>query len=276
MRAKLALSLALLPLAGLLATTDLSGRSLPVQPPTTLEMKDMTWEQVQGVVAGGATTVIVPTGGIEQNGPHMVLAKHDYIVADAARRIAGELGRTVVAPVVSYVPEGDWDPGTGNLQFPGTIGISEAAFDGVLDGIARSLKNSGFKLICFIGDHGQSQSVQKTVAERLTKAWEKAGVRVVHIDAYYDDKEQMQRLLADGETAKTIGDHAGIIDTSELLAVQPAGVDLAKDRRPGFTIPLLSRGTGASGEPSRSSPARGKWLIDLRINAAVRQIRGML
>ncbi len=276
MRAKLLAALALLPLGGLLIATDLAGRSLPPEAPATLEMKDMTWEQVQGIVAGGATTVIVPTGGIEQNGPHMVLAKHDYIVGHAARRIAAELGRTVVAPVVSYVPEGDWEPATGNLQFPGTIGISDAAFDGVLEGIARSLKNSGFKLICFIGDHGQSQGVQKAVAERLTKAWASGGVRVVHIDAYYDDKEQMLRLLADGETAKAIGDHAGIIDTSELLAVYPAGVDLTRDRKPGFTIPLLSRGTGASGEPARSSPSRGRWLIDLRINAAVRQIRGLL
>ena len=68
---------------------------------------------------------IVPTGGIEQNGPHMVLGKHDYIVRQAADRIAHELGHTLVTPVVSFVPEGDYDPPSGNMLFPGTLGVPQ-------------------------------------------------------------------------------------------------------------------------------------------------------
>jgi hypothetical protein len=62
----------------------------------TLQMADMTWVEVRSAVARGYTTVIVPSGGIEQNGPHMVLGKHDYIVDWAATAIAKELGRTLV------------------------------------------------------------------------------------------------------------------------------------------------------------------------------------
>ena len=264
--------LALLPVAGVLMAALAAGGSqtAPVAV-TTLEMKDMTSEEVAGVVKGGAAIVIVPTGGIEQNGPHMVLAKHDYIVTHAARAIAGHVGRTVVAPVVSFVPEGNFEPASGNMLFAGTIGISEAAFAGVLEGIAQSLKMAGFKLICFIGDHGQSQAVQKAVAERLTAAWAAAGVRVAHIDAYYDDTEQNRRLLADGLTQKSIGFHAGLIDTAELLAVHPAGVNLARDRAHGlFSV------TGASGEPSRATPELGRSLIEMRIKAAASQIRTLM
>ena len=275
MRMNFAMKLAMLPVAGMLLAGLLAGlasTSAPTAPTAvaTLEMKDMTWEDVRGVIAGGATTVIVPTGGIEQNGPHMVLSKHDYIVGFAARRIAGELGRTVVAPVLSYVPEGDYEPATGNMRFPGTIGVSEAAFAGMLEGIAMSLKSAGFKLICFIGDHGQSQSAQKAVAEKLSKLWAASGVRVVNVEAYYDDAAQNRRLLAAGETEKSIGFHAGLIDTAELLAVHPAGVDLARDRPHG-----LFRDTGASGEPSKATPELGRSLIEMRIKAAVQQIRGL-
>jgi creatinine amidohydrolase len=35
-----------------------------------------------------------------------------------AREIAKELGQTLVAPVVTYVPEGDYEPPTGHLRFP--------------------------------------------------------------------------------------------------------------------------------------------------------------
>ena len=264
--------LVLLPLAGV-ALAGLAATRTETAPSAvnTLEMKDMTWEDVASVVKGGATTVIVPTGGIEQNGPHMILAKHDHIVVHAARQIAGQLGRTVVAPVVSYVPEGDFEPASGNLRFPGTIGISEAAFTGVLEGIAQSLKLAGFKLICFIGDHGQSQAAQKAVAGRLSKAWAAAGVRVVHIDAYYDDSHQNRRLLADGETEASIGFHAGLVDTAELMAVHPAGVDLTRDRPHG-----LFRGTGASGTPSRATPELGRSLLDMRIKAAAGQIRALM
>ena len=271
MRMNFAMKLAVLPLAGvLLAGLASTGSQTAPTAVTTLEMKDMTWEDVRGVITGGATTVIVPTGGIEQNGPHMVLSKHDHIVVHAAKRIAGELGRTVVAPVLSYVPEGDYEPATGNMRFPGTIGVSETAFAGMLEGIAMSLKSAGFKLICFIGDHGQSQPVQKAVAEKLTKAWASSGVRVVHVDAYYDDASQNQQLKAKGESEQSIGFHAGLIDTAELLAVHPAGVDLTRDRPHGFF-----RETGASGQPSKATAELGRSLIEIRIKSAVQQIRGM-
>src|SRR5712671_4509678 len=91
--------------------------------PDTVEVADMTWVEVRSAIARGYTTVIVPSGGIEQNGPHMILGKHDRIVGFAAKRIAAELGRTLVAPVVSYVPQGSYAPPEGNLRFPGTIGL---------------------------------------------------------------------------------------------------------------------------------------------------------
>jgi len=78
--------------------------------PNTLQIADMTWIEVRSAIARGYTKVIVPSGGIEQNGPHMVLGKHDYIVGAAALEIARELGQTLVTPVVSFVPEGDYDP----------------------------------------------------------------------------------------------------------------------------------------------------------------------
>jgi creatinine amidohydrolase len=237
-----------------------------------VQMRDMTWPEVHAAVGAGATTVIVPTGGIEQNGPHMVLAKHDHIVGHAALRIAARLGGTLVAPTVSFVPQGDYAPPTGNMQLPGTIGISERAFEQLLDGIARSLKLAGFRTIAFIGDHGQSQEGQAKVAAALSREWAAEGVRVVHVDRYYDDAGQIAALKAEGETEATIGSHAGLIDTAELMAVHPAGVDLERLQH----IPRSLAQMGASGDPSRATPARGAKLIAQRIDAAVQQIGAII
>ena len=265
------LALFVIPLCAVIVVRARSNEPLTSELSKTVELRDLTWVEVRTALREGYKTVLVPTGGIEQNGPHMILGKHDYIVGWAADRIALKVGHTLVAPVISYVPEGDFSPPTGHMRFPGTLGVSDSAFAGVLEGTARSLKAHGFTLICFMGDHGQSQAVQREVAERLSKEWRDANVRVAHIDAYYDDRAQVKRLEAEGETAASIGQHASIIDTSELLAVHPSGVDLGKVAKAGG----VSEEPGSSGDPTRSSAERGRSLITMRIEAAAAQIEAL-
>jgi len=215
--------------------------------------------------------VIVPSGGIEQNGPHMVLGKHDYIVGRAATEIAKELGQTLVAPVVSYVPEGDYDPPTGHLRFPGTMGVPEDVYAGTLEGIARSLKAGGFKTICFIADHAGSLKPQAEVADRLTREWAQQGVRVLDVSDYYADAAETEYLKSQGEAASAIGQHAGIADTSELMAVHPQGVDVQRFADAPYTM----EPTGVSGDPMKASVERGRALLNIKVFAAIRQIKAL-
>jgi creatinine amidohydrolase len=234
----------------------------------TREMADMTWVEVRDAIQAGVDTVIVPSGGLEQNGPHMVIGKHDYIVAWAARRIAAELGDALVAPVLSYVPQGDYDPPAGNLAFPGTMGVPAPVFAGMLEGIARSLKLAGFRTICFIADHGPSVAAQAEAAAKLGAEWG-GRPKVLAVDSYYADAAETAYLRAQGETDATIGEHATIADTSELMAVHPGGVDLSR-----LPASLSSfAGLGVVGDPRRSTVARGDAMMALKVGAAVAQIR---
>ena len=257
--------------AGLAIALMIAQRPLTAPLPDTVEIADMTWVEVRSAVARGYTTVIVPSGGIEQNGPHMILGKHDRIVQFAAERIATRLGKTLMTPVIPFVPEGDYDPPQGHLRFPGTIGVSERAYAEVLDGIARSLRAGGFKTICFIADHGGSAKPQAEVAARLSKEWAQQGIRVIDVSDYYADEGQTNFLKSQGETAATIGQHAGIADTSELMAVHPRGVDLGRFAGAAFTL----EPNGVSGDPTRASVERGRALIDIKVEAAVRQIKAL-
>jgi creatinine amidohydrolase/Fe(II)-dependent formamide hydrolase-like protein len=265
------LKLALVAVASATLALTIVTRPLTAPLPNTLKMTDMTWVEVRSAIAQGHTRVIVPSGGIEQNGPHMILGKHDHIVSFAAERIASELGRTLVAPVVSYVPQGSYAPPEGNLRFPGTIGVPDDVYAGMLEGIAKSLKLAGFKTICLIADHGGSAKPQAELAQRLSREWAADGVRVISVDDYYGaaGEEQSKLLIAQGETPRTIGQHAGITDTSELMAVHPQGVDLARLA----SFPFPREPTGADGDARRASAERGRALIALKVEAAVRQIR---
>ena len=239
----------------------LSQKTLTAPMPNTVEMADMTWVEVRSAIQRGYSVAIVPTGGIEQNGPHMVLGKHDYIVRSAANRIARELGHALVTPVgLQFVPQGSYEPPSNNMLFPGTLGIPDPVFAQVLEEIARSLKLAGFKTICFIGDHGGNQASQAAVAAKLNGEWTGQEILVLHVSDYYLDNAQMSYLLEKGETAATIGSHAGVIDTSELLAVHPQGVDLSE--ADGFNIQYGTHWPFWRSEAA--SPEYGAALLDIK------------
>lgn len=228
-----------------------------------IELERMTSPEVADALSQGYTTVIIPTGGTEQNGPHMVLGKHNFIIAETARRIARKFGHTLVAPVLGYVPEGDIAKREGHMAYPGTISVPPAVFSAVLTSVAASFRAHGFKTIVLLGDSGPNQAPQGEVAATLTKAWAGDGVRVIQAGNYYAANGGEDWLLQQGETKAQIGTHAGIRDTSELMAVYPGGVRTDK---------MAADAKGVIGDPTRASAERGEALLNLKVEAALRDI----
>lgn len=230
-----------------------------------LETAYMTWPEIRDAVATGKTTILIPSGGTEQNGPHMITGKHNLIVAETARRVAQSLGDALVAPVIAYTPEGDIATRNGHMAYPGSISISPEIFAGILDGAARSFQAHGFKTVVFIGDSGPNQGPQQAVAAALQREWAAQNIRVLSANTYYQPEASLALLKAEGgETEASIGTHAGIRDTSELLAIAPGGVHL--DR-------AVADSDGVSGDPRRATAERGWKLIDAKVAAAVAEIR---
>jgi creatinine amidohydrolase/Fe(II)-dependent formamide hydrolase-like protein len=256
-----------LALAGALALGWLSQpRTAPLA--ETVRLADMTWPEVREAIARGFDTVLVPSGGIEANGPHMTLDKHQHIVSAAAGMIARGHGRMLVAPVIAYTPQGPVESNEGNFRFPGTIGVSDVAFAAVLEGAALSLKRAGFRHIVFIADHGGSQRVQSDTALKLDAAFASSGVRVTALTDYYarGDAEQQAALKAMGHGASAIGGHAGLQDTAELAFAHPASVKLERLTR----FSLVD--DGSSGAPRHATPELGRQLLDLKVRAALEQL----
>src|SRR3569833_463726 len=138
----------------------------------------MTAPELRDRIAAGATTVLIPIGGTEQNGPHMVLGKHNVRARVLAEDIARRLGNAVVAPVVSYVPD------EGHMKYPGTISIGDNAFESLLEGAARSFQRHGFRDIVLLGDHGGYRKDLARVAAKLTREWARSPARV-HVPSGY-------------------------------------------------------------------------------------------
>lgn len=229
-----------------------------------VELEQMTWIEVRDALARGADTIIIPTGGTEQNGPHMVLGKHNFIVREAARRLAVELGNALVAPVIGYVPEGPVDARQGHMAYPGTISLTPATFEALLADAAASFKTHGFKTIVLLGDSGGNQQSQKNVAAKLNAEWAADGVHVIHAGDYYAANAGDEYLKARGLSERQIGTHAGIRDTSELMAVLPFGVRM---ERAGADT------DGATGDATLATRDFGEDLLARKVSAAAAQIR---
>ncbi len=234
----------------------------------TVFIEEMTWTEVQEAIDRGATTVILPTAGTEQNGPHMVTGKHRYIIEEASDRIARELGDALVAPTVTYVPEGGVDPPSGHMRYAGTITLPNEFFMKLLEYAARSFRAHGFTDIAFIGDSGGNQRGMEAVAEMLNEEWGGEGSRVHFIGDYYANNGFRDWLVEQGEEPDSIGGHAGISDTSILLYVEPRHIRQDKLAPEGGF-----EGSGVSGNPTRASAEYGEVGMRMRVDAAVRQIR---
>jgi creatinine amidohydrolase/Fe(II)-dependent formamide hydrolase-like protein len=210
--------------------------------------------------------VIVPTGGTEKNGYHMVMGKHNLIVAHGADLMARRLGKTLVAPVIQYVPEGDPD-----RQVPGAISLPSPGYDQLLDAAARSLAAHGFNEILFIGDSGGNQAGLRAVADALNAEWKDAGVKVFALTDYYESGREHYRAwlqAAFGYDDTIVGTHAGISDTSQMLYVHPRGV--RKDQIMPWGGP---KDSGVSGDPVRATAEIGRMGIEFKVNAGLSQYR---
>ena len=193
----------------------------------TVFMEEMTWMEIRDALKAGRDTVIVATGGLEQNGPYLVSAKHNIILRATTEAIARKLGNALVSSIIQFVPEGDIDPPSGHMKYPGTISLSASTFEALLTDIAYSLKTNGFKTIVFIGDSGGNQAGMKKVAEGLSAKWAAMGAstRIHFIPEYYQYaalQEWVRQTL--GVTQVDEGLHDDYAISSMMALVDPTSI----------------------------------------------------
>lgn len=197
-------------------------RPLAVQ--DTVFLEEMTWMEVRDALRAGKTTILVPTGGIEQNGPYLATGKHNYIVRAVTEVIARRLGNVLVAPIVPFVPEGNIDPPTGHMNYPGTISVSEDTYERLLTDICAGLRVHGFRNIVLLGDSWDNQPGMQAVANRLSAKWRRERVRVHFLPQYYNYAEVSRWLEEQGIHLKGEDVHDDFMVTAQMMAVNPSTV----------------------------------------------------
>jgi creatinine amidohydrolase/Fe(II)-dependent formamide hydrolase-like protein len=239
----------------------------PIDAVDTVFIEDLTWMEVRDAIEAGKTSVLVATGGVEQNGPYLVTGKHNVVLQAMTESIARKLGNALVAPIIPFVPEGGIDPPSGHMKYPGTISLTEETFKALLRDIASSLKVHGFEHIIFIGDSGGNQSGMKEVAAELTARF--GGKPGVHfIPEFYDYDGLMAWLEQQGYKQVDQGLHDDYGITSIMATVDPKTV-----RYQQRVVKGLDSINGIKLTPMEKTLEAGRKAIEWRANQTVEAIR---
>jgi creatinine amidohydrolase/Fe(II)-dependent formamide hydrolase-like protein len=197
------------------------------------------------------------------------------------KAIALRLGNAIAMPVLPYTPN------NASAQLPGTIGLTPEILGPVLERIAEQAIATGFRNVVLMGDHGGGQpNVYRDVAKKLDEKYAPQGVHVYYCDEVYSKANgDFDAWL--GANGYPTGGHASIIDTSEMMYL---GGDLWVRRAlvaNALGDPVLPPGqprdpnaprvnNGITGDGRRSSDLLGKRIFEMKVDYAVKQIRGFI
>lgn len=228
-------------------------------------IEELTWLEIKGEIASGKSTAIYYAGSTEQNGPHLVTGKHNLIARFVASRIAKILGNALVYPVQPFAPTGNAIERTGHMFFPGSVSVDESTYALVARDIALSAAAAGFKCVVLMGDHGGGQAMLSEVAQVIPRSWPHGNIKVVHVIEAYEQANTLSMNYLK-RVGLPYGDHASIIDTSELMFVSPQSVRMNQRHK-------ASQAMGSSGYALQASAKLGQRFINYKVQSAVSKIR---
>ena len=216
----------------------------PIAARDTIFIEEMTWMEVRDALAAGKTTVIMPTGGVEQNGPYLATGKHNYVLRATTEAIARKLGNALVAPIVAVRARRRHRPADRAHEVSRHDQPDRGDFRAAADRHLRQLRTHGFAHIVLIGDSGGNQKGMKAVAADLNAKWAGGKTRVHFIPEYYNYPGVDKWLEQPGNQARCRrGLHDDFAITAMMMTVDPTTVRM-KQRDRGRQIPDQRRRPG--------------------------------
>ncbi len=223
--------------------------------------------------------VIVPTGSVEQHGPHcpvdVDISTPVYLAVTAARRI--DDFPAIVAPPMWF------GLAHYNLGFPGTISLSAATYMAVLADVCRSIHRNGFQRIVVVNGHGGNDAPNRVVRDILAE-------EDIFLVAYSWWRSVEQEMLAWSEADGGSVGHGGEWETSVQLYLREHLVDRSRinaDVFPNPFSPALQHfarfaerrrdtvaHTGTMGDATAATAEKGERIFRLaadRLEQAVRE-----
>lgn len=240
----------------------------------TVLLENLSWPAIESAQQGGMQTVIVPSGSVEQHGPHLGIVKDAAWAEALAIEVAEELGDALVAPTIR--------PGCSehHMAFPGTISYRPETLMRVLEDYCHSIDAHGFEHIVVLSMHGGNFPSMNAILPSLSNEVDAEIISLL-------DKNLMMEPLMEALAAHDIPEeargHGGAAVTASVWHLLPELVD-QDEFEPGYmgdvsTTNLMAQGlqafseAGHMGDPTRATLELGEDVTDGLVQAFVEEIR---
>lgn len=137
----------------------------------------MTWPEVERAAKDGAI-VLLPTGVIEEHGPHLRLDTDTYMAYLRCKLIRRELEKRGIKTIIA--PPFYWGVNHATGAFPGSFSSRPETVKAVIYDLLSSLKRWGFESVFVVNNHGDFYH-NKAIIEGVKEAWAGTGIRARYI-----------------------------------------------------------------------------------------------
>lgn len=160
----------------------------------TVWLEELTQPEFRDMIKDGYTTVLILTGGVENNDGNLQMNKHNINIKLLGEMMARKMGKTLVAPLVTLEPGN-----AGSTIQPGRAGpmLSQATYAALLFDMGNYLRGMGFKEIYYMGDSGGNARGMQTAADSLTRIYAESPDKVhfKHIPEFYNHTSVVQPYI---------------------------------------------------------------------------------
>ena len=185
---------------------------------TTLEFAQLDLER---------TIAVLPVAATEQHGPHLPVSVDTVLVDGLVATCLPHLPDDVTVlflptQAVGFSPEHD--------RFPGTLTLKSETITRLWTDIGESVAAAGIKKLVLFNSHGGQVSVMDLVARDLRARLDLLVYSVSWFNLPLRDAQGQDVNALFGADEHRFGIHAGDIETSMMLALAPAHVDMVQAR----------------------------------------------
>ena len=246
-------------------------RILAQAAPKGIRLADITWQQAGDVLRPDAVVVIPLGAGAKEHGPHLKLS-NDAILADYLSRRVLDASDVVVAPAIPY----HFFPAF--LEYPGSTSLTLDTARALTIDVVASLARYGPRRF-YVLNTGVSTNRPLEAAARLLAA---QGL----VLGYTDLAAMLERIAAPVRQQQG-GTHADEIETSMMLYIDPASVDMRRAVRefnPSSGPLQLTRRRGAPGtfsesgvwgDPTLATREKGRTVVEGLVAAILADIEAV-
>lgn len=249
------------------------------EPLVVHRLADLTWEEVRARAAGDPV-VVLPTGSLEQHGPHLPVKTDTLLVSSITEEAVRRASARVDVLLVPTVWVGLSTHHTGYFS----LTLSFDTYQLVITELLESLIRTGFRRLLIINGHGgNTDSLHLTV----TRVRDRHKVLVATADYWNLARDEFNRIRS--SPAGGMG-HACEYETSAVMHLE--GALVRKDRiqpeypptipgwfaidmtKPGGPVKLGTRfeditRRGVVGDPTLATPEKGQQFIEAAVTRLV-------